>query len=335
LFKKIEKIEVDLQEPEIWQDYRKVQSLNQKLIFLKKRKKELEAIEKEINDLFSLSQEESFAGEVLAETKKIDKRISRLEKLSFLRGKYDQAGVFFMLQAGAGGVDACDWVAILLKMYLRFFKKKNWLVKIIDQSLHREAGYKSVTLKVDGEYVYGLLKGEAGVHRLVRISPFDAEAMRHTSFALVEVLPQIEDIKAEIKEKDLKVETFLSSGHGGQNVQKVASAVRLTHSPTGIVVSCQSERSQYQNKKQALELLRAKLFQYYRAKREKEKAKLKTKIKAIAWGHQIRSYVFHPYRLVKDYRTNYQTKNLSAVLNGELEPFIDSWLEYQAKNDKL
>ena len=314
-------IEEKLQEPNIWQDYERIQSLNQQLVSLKKREEKLEKIEEELKE------------NTLKDPNEIEKEIEEMERISLLKGEYDKNNAFMMLHAGTGGVDACDWVEILCRMYLKFFEKKGWQARIIDQSLHKEAGYKSVTLQIIGDYVYGFLKGEAGVHRLVRISPFDAEKMRHTSFASVEVLPEFEEeAKIHIKEGDLKIETFLASGHGGQNVQKTETAVRISHLPTGISVCSQSERSQYQNKKQALKILQAKLLKVYGEQKDKEKAKIKGPIKSISWGNQIRSYVFHPYQLVKDLRSGYETSDLEKVLDGNLDPFINSYLESQIVN---
>ena len=311
-------IEEKLQEPNIWQDYERIQSLNQQLVSLKKREKKLEKIGRELKE------------NTLEDPDKIEKEIEEMERISLLKGEYDKNNAFMTLHAGTGGVDACDWVSILLRMYLKFFEKKGWQAKMIDHSPHQEAGYKSVTLEIKGDYVYGFLKGETGVHRLVRISPFDAEKMRHTSFASVEILPEFEEnTKIQIKDEDLKTETFLASGHGGQNVQKTQTAVRVTHLPTGLSVSSQSERSQSQNKRQAFKILQAKLLMLSEGQRAKEKAKIKGPVKSISWGNQIRSYVFHPYQLVKDLRTGYETSDLEKVLDGNLEPFINSYINLQ------
>ena len=309
-----------MQDPSIWQDYERIQSLNQQLVSLKKREEKLEKIEEELKE------------NTLKDPNEIEKEIEEMERISLLKGEYDKNNAFMMLHAGTGGVDACDWVEILCRMYLKFFEKKGWQARIIDQSLHKEAGYKSVTLQIIGDYVYGFLKGEAGVHRLVRISPFDAEKMRHTSFASVEILPEFEEnTKIQIKDEDLKTETFLASGHGGQNVQKTQTAVRVTHLPTGLSVSSQSERSQSQNKRQAFKILQAKLLMLSEGQRAKEKAKIKGPVKSISWGNQIRSYVFQPYQLVKDLRTGHETSDLKKVLDGDLEPFINSYLGSQIK----
>jgi len=326
LKKKRAQIEKELARKEVWQDYKKARVLNEELVFLKKKEENFLEIEKILEEILFFK-EKIDETELLGEIAGLERKLESLEKYFFFQGEYDKNNAYLMLQAGAGGTDACDWVKILLRMYLKFFEKKKWQAKIIDQSPHLEAGFRSVTLEITGRYVYGFLKGEKGVHRLVRISPFDAEKMRHTSFALVEVLPQIEEAKVEINEKDLKIETFLASGHGGQNVQKRETAVRIIHLPTGLSASSQSERSQLQNKKQALRILEARLFLLSSEEKEKEKLKLKGEKKSISWGNQVRSYVFHPYQLVKDLRTQHETSDLESVLEGELEPFIDAYLK--------
>jgi len=246
---------------------------------------------------------------------------------TFLNARYDKNNAILSIYAGAGGDDAQDWAEILLRMYLRFCKKRNWETKIIDKSSGQKAGIKSVTIEVEGEYAYGFLKGESGVHRLVRISPFDAEKMRHTSFALVQVLPEIEDVKVEINPSDLRIDTFLASGHGGQYIQKNKTAVRIVHLPTKITVTCQSERSQHQNKERALKILYSKVYQYQQSKKEEEKARLRGEFKSASWGNQIRSYVLHPYKMVKDYRTGYETKDVEKILDGNLNEIIESYLK--------
>ncbi len=250
--------------------------------------------------------------------------------IQYLDGPYDKNNAILSLHAGAGGTDAQDWTEMLLRMYQRFAEKKKWKVFLINESRGGEAGIKSATLEIVGPYAYGLLKSEAGVHRLVRISPFDAEKMRHTSFALVDVLPEIPEPKIEIKDKDLKIETFRASAKGGQNVQKVETAVRITHLPTKITVTCQAERSQHQNKERALKILKSKLYQFEKAKKEEEKEKIRGHVPPASWGYQIRSYILHPYKMVKDHRTNYKEDDPQKVLDGELEKFIEAYLK---KND--
>ena len=244
-----------------------------------------------------------------------------------LNGEYDKNNAIVSFHAGAGGTDAQDWTEMLIRMYSRFAEKKHWRIFLIDQSRGNEAGIKSATLEIVGSYAYGFLKVEAGVHRLLRISPFDAEKMRHTSFALVDVLPEIPNSKIEIKDKDLKIETYRASGHGGQNVQKIESAVRIIHLPTKISVSCQTERSQAQNKERAMKILVSKLYQFAQAKKEEERERIRGRVLPASWGHQIRSYVLQPYKMVKDLRSNYETGDVDKILNGDLGEIILSNLD--------
>jgi peptide chain release factor 2 len=245
-----------------------------------------------------------------------------------LSGQYDRDSAILAIHAGAGGTDSQDWTAMIERMYLRWAEKHGYSTEILDFSEGEEAGIKSVTISVDGEYAYGYLRSEKGVHRLVRLSPFDAAHRRHTSFALVEVLPQIamDDPEVEIAPDDIKMDVYRSSGAGGQNVQKNATAVRLTHIPTGIVVTCQNERSQTQNREFAMRILRSRLLQLKKAEREEERAVLRGEYTKAEWGSQIRSYVLHPYQLVKDHRTEHEMGNSQAVLDGELDSFMEAYL---------
>jgi len=261
------------------------------------------------------------------ESVKSEKDLKALELKTFLSGPYDKNGAILSIHAGAGGVEAMDWAEMLLRMYQRYVESRGWKWSVLEQSWGEEAGLKSVTLQIDGDYAYGYLKGEAGVHRLVRQSPFNADQLRQTSFALVEVMPLIEgEIEVEIKPEDLKIETFRSSGPGGQHMQKTESAVRITHLPTGITASCQSDRVQQRNKEKALQILRAKLLMRAQQQRREGERKLKGEYKVPGWGNQIRSYVLHPYKLVKDLRTGFESSEPDKVLDGDLQGFIDAEL---------
>jgi len=287
----------------------------------------------------SQSQKEEKAGTKLDATlaTELEERFNELEaefnKLEFLvlfGEKYDVNNVILTIHAGTGGTDAQDWAQILERMYLRFAESKKWTAETLERSVGGEAGIKSAMLKISGRWAYGFLKSEAGVHRLVRISPFDAEKMRHTSFALVEIIPELPDAaEIEIKDEDLRIDVFRSSGAGGQSVNTTDSAVRIVHLPTNITVTCQNERSQSQNKETALKIMRAKLFQLEEQKRATEEARLRGETLAPEWGNQIRSYVMQPYKMVKDHRTDYETPDVESVLDGKLEGFMESYLRWR------
>jgi peptide chain release factor 2 len=276
----------------------------------------------------------AISGEDVALQKDIEKELdgiaSQLDELEFqlaFHGEYDARNAILAIHAGAGGTESQDWAEMLMRMYLRWAERRGYQAQVLDASLGDEAGIKNAVIAVSGEYAFGYLKSEHGVHRLVRLSPFDADHARHTSFALVEVMPEAEEnIDLTINPDDVRVETFRSSGPGGQHMQKTSSAVRLTHVPSGIVVTCQSERSQRMNKDFAFKILRARLLEKEMEKQEEEKARLKGKRIEAGWGNQIRSYVLHPYRMVKDHRTGYETGRTEAVLDGELDDFIDAYL---------
>lgn len=297
----------------------------------------MEREEKELSEWKELLEEgEEFREEFYQRLKKFEEILKEFTLESMLQDPHDKGNAILSLHAGTGGTDAQDWTEILLRMYIRWAERKNYKVKIIDISPGEEAGIKSATLLIEGENAYGYLKCEKGVHRLVRISPFDANHRRHTSFALVEVIPELPDSKVEIKPEDLKIETFRAGGAGGQHVNKVESAVRITHIPTGIVVQCQNERSQHANKEMALRILKARLEELEERKRREQIQSLKGEVQEISWGNQIRSYVFHPYTLVKDHRTGVEIGNIQAVIDGDIDPFINAYLirEWQKRREK-
>ena len=292
----------------------------------------------ELSGMTTLAIEEndySFQEEIQQEMERTASHLDELEVQLMLSDEYDNRDAILALHAGAGGTESQDWAEILLRMYLRWAERHKYHAEILDSSPGEEAGIKSATVEIKGEYVYGYLKSEYGVHRLVRLSPFDADHARHTSFVLVEVLPEAkEKADIQINPDDLKIDTFRSSGPGGQHMQKTSSAVRITHVPTGLIVTCQSQRSQYQNKEGAMKVLYARLLQLERVKKEAEKTRLKGKRIEAGWGNQIRSYVLHPYRMVKDHRTDYETGNTTAVLDGELDEFTIAYLRSKVGEDK-
>jgi peptide chain release factor 2 len=278
-------------------------------------------------------QEESLRSEISTELDKIEIDLGRREFDVLLAGKYDQNNALLAIHSGAGGVDAQDWTEILERMYLRWAENKGFKVDILDVSEGEEAGIKSVTIAVEGDYAYGYLRPEKGVHRLVRLSPFDAAHRRHTSFALVEVLPEVEDYSdIEINPDDIRIDVYRSSGAGGQNVQKNATAVRITHIPTGLVVTCQNERSQTQNRENAMRVLRSRLLEIKEEQQVANLAELRGEYIKAEWGSQIRSYVLHPYQMVKDHRTDYEVGNAQGVLNGDIDGFIEAYLRSSLSN---
>lgn len=284
-----------------------------------------------IHELLDLAKsgDESLRPDLENEIERISHQLDHLELTILLSKPYDKGNALLSINAGAGGTDAQDWAEMLLRMYTRWAEDKGYNISILERSEGEEAGIKSITLLIEGKHAYGYMKSEKGVHRLVRLSPFDAAHRRHTSFVQVEVLPEVaaEDPEIEINPDDLTIDVFRSSGAGGQNVQKNATAIRITHKPTGIVVTCQNERSQLQNRENAMKVLRARLFDLKMQEKEKELAKLKGKYQKAEWGSQIRSYVLHPYQMVKDHRTDYETGNVESVLNGNIDQFIHAYLK--------
>ncbi len=292
----------------------------------------LQALSERLTDALELAQmgDDDLIEDLQAEAEALERELNRRELAAMLSGPYDRNNAILAIHAGAGGTDAHDWAEMLQRMYLRWAEKRGFQTEILDYTPGEEAGTKSVTIAVNGPHAYGYLRSEKGVHRLVRLSPFDAAHRRHTSFALVEVLPQVEDnVEVDIDPKDLRIDTFRAAGAGGQNVQKNATAVRITHLPTGIVVSCQNERSLTQNKENALKVLKARLLEIKQQEQAKKIAELRGEYQKAEWGSQIRSYVLHPYQMVKDHRTGYEVGNAQAVLDGDLDGFIEAYLKQQ------
>ncbi len=324
-------MEKESAQPDFWSDRDRAQHVMQLLSEQRKvvdRWRELEKKVADLAELSSLAEEDtSLVVEIQSEVAELSSRLDELELEAAFRSEYDARNAILAIHAGAGGTESQDWAEMLLRMYLRWAEHRGYQAEVLDTSPGEEAGVKSAIVSVKGSYACGYLKSEHGVHRLVRLSPFDADHARHTSFALVEVMPEAEaDVDVTIDPDDLKVEVFRSSGPGGQHMQKTSSAVRLTHLPTGLTVSCQSQRSQYQNKDTALKILQSRLLERELEKREEERAKLKGKRIAAGWGNQIRSYVLHPYKMVKDHRTDYQTGDVDAVLDGGLDSLITAYL---------
>ena len=330
--------------PDFWNDPKKAEQLLSEIKKLKNRIEPWEALIADIEDLETLYEltQESPPEEQADSIQEIDTsltdlrdRFEKLNTLSLLSDEVDGSDAFLTVHAGAGGTEACDWARMLTRMYLRWTERHGFSVETLDE-LEADEGVKSITLQISGAYAYGFLKTETGVHRLIRISPFDANARRHTSFSSVYVFPVLDDtIEVTIRPEDLRVDTYRAGGAGGQHVNKTDSAVRLTHLPTGIVVACQNERSQISNRATAMSMLRARLYEYYRNEKEKENAKFAAEKKGISWGNQIRSYIFQPYTLVKDHRTKHETGNIQAVMDGDIDSFIEDFLKKQWANQLM
>jgi peptide chain release factor 2 len=338
--KEIEATEWETQQPDFWKDQAHAQKVSRRLAELKEYFGKWEKLKRDADDLFAFTKlvmeedeaDEAADADIGEKLGALAKEFSSLEFATMMSDEYDEHDAIIAIHAGAGGTDAQDWAEMLMRMYMRYAERKGWAVKLLDESRGGEAGIKSATLSVEGRYAYGHFKAEAGVHRLVRLSPFNADQLRQTSFALLEVLPELGEIEeVKIEPKDLRIDTYLAGGHGGQGVQTTYSAVRLTHLPTGIVVTCQNERSQTQNKETAMRILRAKLHKIYLEERAAEKKKLRGEFTSAEWGNQIRSYVLHPYQMVKDHRTKHETADTRAVLDGDLDAFVEAYLKDQKK----
>jgi peptide chain release factor 2 len=332
--KRIEELKLEISDPSFWQK----PGAQEKVALLSRLEEEVERLEgvkrecEELLELVSLAEEDpSFEGELMGEMEELKRKVEQLELSTLFTDPLDERNAILTLKAGAGGTEACDWVEILLRMYTMWADKKGYKWEMLDRTPGEVVGSRTVTISVVGPYAYGYLKAERGVHRLVRISPFDANRRRHTTFALVDVIPEMPESEVVINEEDLEIETFRASAPGGQHMQKNETAVRIRHIPTGIVVSCQSERSQYQNKLSALKILRARLAELERKRREEAIKEIRGEKQEIAWGSQIRSYVLYPYTLIKDHRTGVERRDVQEVLDGDLDDFIYAFLK-QSRN---
>lgn len=339
--KEISVLEIKMEDEQFWKNTEEAKHISKQAADLRGEVEMWQKFLNEVEDLLAFAKlaeeqkDNSIEEDVQKKIEELEKRFSKLEFAMLFSEEHDAASAILSIHAGSGGTEAQDWTEMLLRMYARFAEEKGWEMVILDESRAEDVGIKSVMVRISGRYAYGYLKSEAGVHRLVRISPFDAEKMRHTTFALVEVIPELEDVKdVEIDLKDLRIDTYLSGGKGGQSVNTTYSAVRIVHLPTKITVACQNERSQQQNKETAMKILKAKLHQLKVEALKKKKSELRGEFHSAEWGNQIRSYVLHPYKLVKDHRTNYETTNTESVLDGDLEPFMEAFLRYEIESNK-
>ncbi|MDD3656023.1 MAG: peptide chain release factor 2 [Atribacterota bacterium] len=336
--KQVKEITEQMNLNSFWQDQARANLISKELKDLKNVIEEYQKINEQLEELdilYDLNSQENNGEiwqEILFKIQDLEKDVSHQERSLLFSGEYDKNNAILSIHSGAGGTESQDWAEMLLRMYLRWAEKNNFKSEIIDLMPGDEAGIKSVTFTVSGRNAFGLLKSEKGIHRLVRISPFDANKRRHTSFASVEVIPEVEeDVKIDIAESDLRIDTYRSTGAGGQHVNTTDSAVRITHLPTKIVVQCQNERSQYSNRLTAMKILKARLFEYYQRKKEEDLERISGDKKDIAWGNQIRSYVFQPYQMVKDHRTKVESSNIHQIMDGEIQIFIDAYLRFSQK----
>ena len=333
LQEELTQINAQMEAPDFWNDVEAAQKVNQRAKRLQTKIHNYRSLFDKVKDDLELwemaveEEDDATKQEIAGEVGALEEQVEQLRLSTMLKGEYDANNAILSLHAGAGGTEAQDWTSMLYRMYTRYCEKHGYEVQVLDFLEGEEAGIKSVTFAVRGDNAYGYLKAEKGVHRLVRVSPFDTAGRRHTSFASLDVMPELEDdTDVEINMDEVRVDTYRSSGAGGQHVNKTSSAIRLTHIPTGIVVQCQNERSQLQNKEVALRMLKSRLIELKEREQEEKHAELKGEMKKIEWGSQIRSYVFHPYSMVKDHRTGVETGNITAVMDGEIEPFITEYL---------
>lgn len=320
--------------PDFWQNQRKAREVMSELARIERILETVERLEREIGDsreiLEMFEDDPGTQKELENNLGRAEKELAELEVSLVLSDPNDTKTAILTIHPGAGGVESCDWAEMLYRMYMRFFERKGFKANVLDLQVGDVAGIKDAIIEISGDYAYGMLKGESGIHRLVRVSPFDSAKRRHTSFVSVFVMPEVEDVEVTINPDDLRIDTFRAGGHGGQNVNKLSTAVRITHIPTGIVVQCQNERSQHQNKENAMKVLRSRLYAHEQEKMDKEREKLENQKTDIAWGHQIRSYVLFPYQMIKDHRTEHEQHNVEAVLDGDIEDFLNATLLWQA-----